>query len=206
MVPYSTGEGPPSFDIPAGACDCHMHLFDTRYPFAGKTALTHGEATAGDYQKLKRRLGTSRCVVVQPSGYGLDHRALVGGLNALGDSSRGVAVVTPDAADHELDLFSASGIVGTRFNLVQRGATDESMLEAVAARAKPLGWHIQLHLRSADLVRLADRLSQLPVPVVLDHFARIGTNEAPPKRVYAQLYRLMDTGNVWLKLSAPYIA
>ena len=71
------------------------------------------------------------------------------------------------------EVLRAHGVVGVRFNLVQAGATDESMLEHVARLIDPLGRHIQLHLVPADLIRLADRLMALPVPIVLDHFARL---------------------------------
>jgi len=197
----------PDFEVPADACDCHMHLFDTRLPFADAPQLTHGDASSPDeYRALQRRLGLSRNVIVQPSGYGRDHRVLLAGLRAFGAQARGIAVVGPDVDETELSGLSAAGVVGTRFNLVQHGATSEAMLEAVAERIRPLGWHVQLHLPSAALLRLADRLASLGVPVVIDHFARVHADPGLAQRVQACVDDLLATGRVWLKLSAPYIA
>jgi predicted TIM-barrel fold metal-dependent hydrolase len=183
-----------------------MHLFDTRLPFAAGAPLVHADASIEDYRHLQRRLGLVRNVVVQPSSYGSDHRVLLAGLSALGPAARGIAVITPDVSDEELSVLHASGVAGARFNLVQQGATDESMLEAVARRIESMGWHIQLHLHAHDLLRLADRLAELPVPIVLDHFARVQADATLAGEVSNRVERLLETGRTWLKLSAPYIA
>lgn len=205
-APHSAGRGGPGFDVPPGACDCHMHLFDTRLPFAAGAPLVYGDASADDYRRLQQRLGLTRNVIVQPSSYGHDHRVLLAGLRALGPTARGIAVIAPDVPEEDLRALQAAGVVGVRFNLVQHGATDDSMLEAVAQRIQHLGWHIQLHLHARDLLRLASRLAALPVPIVLDHFARVHADAALASQVAEQVERLLDTGHVWLKLSAPYIA
>jgi len=183
-----------------------MHLFDSRYPFADPASLKHADASVADYRQLQRRLGLERCVIVQPSSYGVDHRVLVAGLRALGESARGVAVVTPDVGADDLDTLAAHGVVGARFNWVQRGVTHESMVTAVAAKAVRLGWHLQFHLLPIDLLRLADELIALPVPVVLDHYGRAMTDPSLATAVQSRLEQLLATGKVWLKMSAPYLA
>jgi D-galactarolactone isomerase len=183
-----------------------MHLFDSRYPFADSATLKHAHASVADYRQLQRRLGLERCVIVQPSSYGVDHRVLVAGLRALGESARGVAVVTPDVGIDDLEMLAAHGVVGARFNLVQRGATHESMVSAVAEKALRLGWHLQFHLLPVDLLRLADELIALPVPVVLDHYGRAMTDPALATAMQSRLEQMLATGKVWLKLSAPYLA
>lgn len=183
-----------------------MHLFDSLFPFSELATLKHGDASVADYRQLQRRLGIERCVIVQPSSYGDDHRVLVAGLRALGESARGVAVVTPDLDDDDLETLAAHDVVGARFNLVQRGVTDESMVAAAAAQAARLGWHLQFHLLPHDLLRLADELIALPVAVVLDHYGRAMTDPSLATAVQTRLDRLLATGKVWLKLSAPYLA
>ena len=205
-APHSSGHSAPAVDMPNGSCDCHMHLFDGRFPFAGPNALKHGDASVADYQRLQQRLGLERCVIVQPSGYGSDHRVLVCGLQALGNAARGIAVVTPEVTADEVATLSAQGVVGARMNLVQRGVTDASMIEAIAGRIHPFGWHLQVHLLPQDLIGLADRLVRLPVPVVVDHYARVHTDSTIAAELRRALDRLMGTRRVWLKLSAPYIA
>lgn len=165
-----------------------MHLFDPALPFAETATLRHGEASVEHYRQLQARLGLERCVIVQPSSYGVDHRVLVAGLRQMGEAARGIAVVTPEVSDADLEMLAAHGVVGTRFNLVQRGTTNEGMVGEVAARARAFGWHLQFHLLPADLLRLEGELTALPVPVV------------------HALDRLLATGRVWMKLSAPYLA
>ncbi|MDP9877969.1 putative TIM-barrel fold metal-dependent hydrolase [Variovorax boronicumulans] len=183
-----------------------MHIFDTSLPFAPGPVLTHTDASVEDYRLLQSRLGLERNVIVQPSSYGRDHRVLLRSLRASKGLARGVAVIDPSATPEELEVLRAHGVVGVRFNLVQAGATDESMLEDVARLVEPLSWHIQLHLAPADLIRLANRLIALPVPIVLDHFARLNVDALLAGEVKTTVSRMLRSNRVWLKLSAPYIA
>ena len=66
LVPYSSGREPPSIEVPAGACDSHMHIYDSRFPVAPSATLRPPDAKVADYRLLQKRLGTSRCIVVQP--------------------------------------------------------------------------------------------------------------------------------------------
>ena len=206
QAPHTTGISSPEFRVPPNACDCHMHIFDTSLPFAPGPVLTHTNASVADYRLLQSRLRLTRNVMVQPSSYGRDHRVLLRSLRASNGLAKGVAVIDPSATPEELEVLQAHGVVGVRFNLVQTGATDEAMLEHVARLVQPLGWHIQLHLPPADLLRLADRLIALPVPIVLDHFARLNVEVSLANEVEATVSRMLSSTQVWLKLSAPYIA
>jgi len=206
QAPHTTGINPPRFPVPPGACDCHMHIFDTSLPFAPGPVLTHADASVEDYRLLQRRLRLERNVIVQPSSYGRDHRVLLRSLRASKGLAKGVAVIDPFATPEELEVLRAHGVVGVRFNMVQAGATDETMLEDVARLIEPLGWHIQLHLAPADLLRLADRLMALPVTIVLDHFARLNVDASLADKVEASVSKMLSSTKVWLKLSAPYIA
>jgi hypothetical protein len=33
-APFSSGTEPPKFKAPPNACDCHMHIYDSRFPSA----------------------------------------------------------------------------------------------------------------------------------------------------------------------------
>lgn len=206
VAPYSTGSKGPGFAVPAKACDCHMHLFDNTMPYANERVLTHGDATPQDYRKLQHRLHLQRNVLVQPSSYGRDHRVLLAGLRELGATARGVAVIDPSATRVELEELHAAGVVGVRFNLVQAGATTEAMLEDVAQLVEPFGWHVQVHAHPQDLLKMGQRLLALPVPVVIDHYARLNVEPGRSREIAALMSELLASKKVWLKLSAPYIA
>ena len=123
-VPWSAGSEPPKTEAPPQATDCHFHIYDPRFPFASTGVLKPGPATVADYRLLQKRLGTSRCVIVQPSSYGTDNRCLLDALHQLGlANARGVAVVNTTVTDHQLHEMHAAGVRGIRFNLLQAGAT-----------------------------------------------------------------------------------
>lgn len=205
-VPYSAGTARPRIAMPANACDCHMHLFDDAFPLVANAVLKPLPASIADYRKLQRRLGLTRQVIVQPSPYGLDNRLLLRELQAIGPTARGVAVVDDTVQRDALDELHRAGVRGTRFNLVQAGATHADMLEEVARRIAPLGWHLQLHMKPADFIASIDRIAALPVPVVFDHMARFATEPALQPQVQDGLRRLLAHGRTWLKLSGAYLA
>jgi ABC-type amino acid transport substrate-binding protein len=75
----ATGASQPTtrvaFPVPAGACDCHTHIFGDprRFPFATNRTYTPASASVEEIRKLHRALHTSRVVIVQPSVYGTDN-------------------------------------------------------------------------------------------------------------------------------------
>jgi D-galactarolactone isomerase len=69
QVPYSSGTEAPKLKPPANACDCHMHIYDAKYPAAPSAALKPPDALVADYKLLQKRIGTTRNVVVTPSTY-----------------------------------------------------------------------------------------------------------------------------------------
>ena len=51
---------PPRLIAPAGACDCHMHIFEPRFPPRRNTPYPPPVATVADYTRgIRDRLGLS---------------------------------------------------------------------------------------------------------------------------------------------------
>jgi hypothetical protein len=72
----STVKTPVNFDVPRGACDCHVHVFDpARFPYFSGRVYTPPEATAEDLLALQKQLHFDRVVIVQPSVYGVENAA-----------------------------------------------------------------------------------------------------------------------------------
>src|SRR5580700_12058653 len=44
-VPWSLGTEPPKLKAPPNACDCHMHIYDSRFPVAPNAKLRPPDAT-----------------------------------------------------------------------------------------------------------------------------------------------------------------
>src|SRR6218665_1808115 len=74
----------PAFEVPQGACDCHVHIFGSNeeYPFAAARPYMPSPASVDDLLALHHRLGVQRTVVVQASPQGFDNRCLVEALRA----------------------------------------------------------------------------------------------------------------------------
>ena len=211
-VPHSVGVNRPSWPLPKGACDSHMHIFDARFTPSPHWPRTPPDAPVAAYRLLQQRLGTSRAVVVTPSTYGTDNACTLDALDQLGDSARGVAVVAKDVPDDELARLAARRVRGLRVNFVSPqswGVTTPAMLETLAHKVARhpdcAGWHIQVFAHPAQIVALAPLLQTLPVPLVIDHMGRIDPAEATTAPAYRVLRRLLDGGNTWVKLSGAYM-
>jgi D-galactarolactone isomerase len=205
QVPWSSGSEAPSVKAPANACDCHMHIYDGRFPAAPYATLKPAAARVDDYRLLQRRLGTARNVVVTPSTYGTDNRCTLDALARFGDGARGVAVVDTGVTDQELRRLHDLGIRGIRFNLVQAGATTVAMLEPLSQRVNALGWHVQIHMLGDGIVEIAALLQRLPSPIIFDHLGRLPQPAGIDHPAFGVITRLIDKGRTWVKLSGAYI-
>ncbi len=204
-APFSAGHGRAPVEVPPGACDCHVHLYDSRYPPAPGAKLTPPDATAHDYRRLQQRTGTERVVFVTPSTYGTDNRPLRDALAGFGAQARGVAVIDENTSDDELRSLHGCGVRGIRLNLSLGVANTAAQIAALARRVAPLGWHLQLLAPADLLLQLAGVLEDLPVPVVFDHFARLAPSMAGSHAAHALVLGLLASGRAWVKLSGSYI-
>jgi D-galactarolactone isomerase len=203
-VPYSAGTEPPKTKAPANACDCHMHIYNARFPIAPSATLKPADALPSDYKLLQKRIGTTRNVIVTPSTYGTDNSATLDGMSQLAPNVRGVAVVDTSVSDAELKRLHGLGMRGTRFNLVQAGATTVEMLEPLAKRIHDLGWHIQINAKPELIVEIEPLLMRLPTPLVFDHLAHVPRDAGLDSPAYKTMRKLIDQGRTWVKLSGAY--
>lgn len=202
---WSSGAEAPAFSLPDGAIDCHMHIYDDRFPVAPGTALRPPNATVEQYRLLQKRLGVHRNVVVTPSTYGTDNRCTLDALKRFGANARGVAVVDSSVSDDELRNLDDGGIRAIRFNLSYPGATTLDMLAPLAARISALRWHIELVVQGARLPELESHLAALPCPLVIDHIAHVPQPGGLSSDAFRTAARLLDKGNTWITLSGPYV-
>jgi predicted TIM-barrel fold metal-dependent hydrolase len=205
-VPFSSGISKPGFALPAAACDCHMHIYDSRFPAAPTAKLRPPPATVDMYRMLQRRLGSTRNVVVTPSTYGTDNSCTLDALARFGPSARGIAVADDSISDAELKRLDRAGVRGLRFNLALGSVTTVEMIEPLARRIEPLGWHVQINMPVAELERQRALLQRLPVPAVFDHFARIPLPAGQAHPAFGLLRDLMQQGRAYIKLSGAYLA
>jgi predicted TIM-barrel fold metal-dependent hydrolase len=115
--------------------------------------------------------------------------------------------VHPTITDAQLRQMHDGGIRGLRFSQhdAHTAVTTAEMIEPLARRVGPLGWHLQLHLRGAQIVEMADLIGRLDVELVFDHMGRLPQPNAPEHAAMEVIKALLDRGRTWVKLSAPYL-
>jgi predicted TIM-barrel fold metal-dependent hydrolase len=199
-----------NFEVPPGACDCHVHVFDPKFPLAERRVYTPPPATVEDLRDLQRALRFERVVLVQPSVYGTDNSCHLDALRRLGSRARGVMVIGKDTSQNQLDEMAAIGVRGVRLNLetIVGGAFDASAAKAVLDNAieklRGRNWHIQIYTRLPILTALKDQLAQVPFPIVIDHFGRAAANEGPDQKDFDTVLDLVKSGRAYVKISASH--
>lgn len=205
-LPFHADPSKPRFAAPPGAVDAHCHVFGPGavFPFAPERKYTPSDAPKERLWALRDHLGFERNVIVQATCHGADNRALVDALQHSNGRARGVATVRRDVSDAELAALHAAGVRGVRFNFVKRlvDVLPRDALADIAARIKPLGWHIVVYCEAEELPELADFLASLPTTVVVDHMGRPDVNLPVDGPQFERFVRLMrEHGNFWSKVS-----
>ena len=119
---------------------------------------------------------------------------------------RGVATVTSEFPDAELERLDHAGIRGVRFNFVRRlvDTLPKNELATIARRIGALGWHVVVYFDAADLAEFYDFFCALPTTVIVDHMGRPDVSKSPESEEFALFMRLMrDNDNIWTKVSCP---
>jgi predicted TIM-barrel fold metal-dependent hydrolase len=196
----------PSFALPEGATDCHMHLFGTapQFPYVGDRDYTPAEAGAAAARALYDKLGIKRFVAIQPSVYGADNRCQLEFAAAVGLPFRAIVVPSSDVSDVEMTRLHEQGVRGVRYILAHPGGLDTANLERSADRARAFGWHLEFLLKPEQLIELAPRLMKLSCPVSCDHIAFIKPDLGTSQPAFEALQRLLESGHGWVKFSGAY--
>jgi predicted TIM-barrel fold metal-dependent hydrolase len=201
---------PVNFDVPAGACDCHTHIFGDpkAFPLFAGRVYTPPPALPEEQAALHKTLRIQRVVIVTPSVYGTDNSATLVGMQARGKDARGVAVIDEQTPEADLDRMGQAGVRGIRLNLATAGIDDPSVAEArlqrAIARISPRRWHIQINTNLAMIKALETSLASSPVAIVIDHFGGAQAALGDRQPGFAELVRLVQSGRAYVKISAAY--
>lgn len=198
---------------PAGAWDCHCHVFGpaARFPYAPVRSYTPEDAPLEAYLALLDRLGLAHGVLVQPSAYDRDNRAMLDALSLAPQRLRGVAVGGAELTASTLRAWHAVGVRGLRANEFRRDGKPYyqngvrlAEIEPFYSQMAELGWHLQLWLDTRDLPELLPLLARVPVPVVVDHMGRMDHRHGVDHPGFQALARGVAEGRLWAKLSGTY--
>lgn len=206
-VPNSGGTEAPKLRASANACDCHLHMYDSRFPPPGPSKRLVTNAGVAEYRLFQKRIATTRAVIVTPSAYATDNAVTLDGIAQFGSANaRGVAVINPGITDAELKKMADGGIRGIRFTLFDptTSVTSFDMIEPLAKRVNDLGWHVQLHLGGDQIVEYEALLMRIVSPIVFDHMGRLPQPQGLNHPAFGIIRRLIDKGKTWVKLSSVY--
>lgn len=200
-----------TFQLPEGACDCHVHIYGPYDRFPGQLTGRFApprEYPVEDLLALWDRLGVDRGVIVHALNAGADNEVTLDALRRFPKRLRGVAVLTGTTSDSRLDLMTDAGFRGVRVNLLRQnnvplssgGVTLEDLI-GLAPRLAERGWHAQLWIESGDLDALAEQLEKLPLTFVIDHMGRTMTDKGIAYPGFVALRERLKTGRYWCKVS-----
>jgi 2-pyrone-4,6-dicarboxylate lactonase len=162
--------------MPAGAWDCHTHIYGPfdRFPIQKGAAYTPEPAPFTALRALHERLGIAHGVLVQAAPYGIDHSAILDAIAASGGQYRGIGLIDDTVSDAQLQGLHDGGIRGIRFNLMGHlpGSRDPATLRRLAERIHALGWHALVHGELSVLLPVLEQWHTLATPLVIDHMAR----------------------------------
>jgi len=207
-IPFHPNPSKPHFKPPPGAVDAHCHVFGpaAKFPYAPERKYTPCDAPKEKLFALRDFLGFDKNVIVQASCHGKDNAALVAAILSSVGRARGVAVIGEEISDAELQRLHKAGVRGVRFNFVKRlvDFTPRDVLERIAARIAPLGWHIVVYFEMPDLPELEAFFTSLPTTVVVDHMGRPNVKKGVDDPEFQRYLHMLDRHtNIWSKVSCP---
>jgi predicted TIM-barrel fold metal-dependent hydrolase len=199
----------PRTAVPAGAWDCHFHVFT-----GADGGIDHGLLSPArnydpppvgraEIERLHDRLGFARGVIVQGSVYGTDNGAMLAALRAANGRYRGIAVIDAATPERTLDDLADAGVRGVRVNVLYGGGVGFAVGRAIEARVRARGWHIQLLIDIAKPEVDWDWLDAASVPLVFDHFGHFDARLGPQSPGFRKMLALVRDGRAWVKITGP---
>ncbi len=213
MISAQTHEKPPAAGTGArrlcSGVDSHAHVIRRGYRMVPDRRYTPGyDATAEQYLSMLDANGLSHGLLVQPSFYGTDNSCLLDALREGGARLRGVAVVDPEIAEHEMWTLDALGIVGVRLNLIGKAMPrfSEAPWPVFFRRAASLRWHVEVQCPASGLPAALEPMLACGVDVIVDHFALPDPLRGARDPAFADFLALGRRRSIWVKISAHYRA
>ena len=201
---------PVRFALPAGACDCHTHIFGDaqHFPQAADRVYTPEPASIEEMRALHRALRMERVVIVQPSIYATDNACTLDAVRQLGSRARAVAVIDDQVSAAALDAMHEAGVRGIRINLATSGQTDPAAaghrLQTAVEQLKGRPWHIQMYTTLPIVDAIRDQVAASPIPVVFDHFGGAQASLGTGQPGFDALLTLVRSGKAYVKISGAY--
>lgn len=215
-APKSKAESAGLAPIETGAIDAHVHVWTPdveKYPLASGFSLKDMAPASFTPEELfehARPCGVARITLIQMSFYRFDNSYMLDTMRKYPGVFSGVAVIDENDPHPESKMkeLKRQGVRGFRLFPAQRKAETffsaagmDAMWKAGAAE----GLAMCLLINPRDLPFANKMCQKFPdTTVVIDHFARIGVDGRLPDDELANLCKLADLKNTYVKVSAFY--
>jgi predicted TIM-barrel fold metal-dependent hydrolase len=187
--------------------DCHAHVWGPDMPFSPaawtRPAYTY---TAEDWLADLGRHGIEHGVIAAASLFGTYNDYTLAAL-ARHPNLRGTAILDWDADDALLADLRASGIVGVRLQWLTLAALPDfagAEFQGFCHRLRDHGLHIHLNIAGDRLGEVAAAITGAGVRLVLDHYGWHDFDLGLAAPSYLEMVRLLEGGQVWVKLSSGF--
>jgi predicted TIM-barrel fold metal-dependent hydrolase len=187
-----------------------MHVFGPydRFPVAESGAYALPLADRVAHEDVLGVLGIDHALLIQPSPYGTDHRALLDAIAQSAGRHLGIGSCDGSATAETLCDLRAKGIVGLRF-VAMRGPNGgrypgtQGLEELAKLREKiaDAGIHVHLWADAETGAEVALSFAPSSGPVVLDHLAGLSAGDRPGTYAFDRVADALATGHVWVKLT-----
>lgn len=198
---------PPATPLPAGAWDCHAHVFGPfdRFPVLAERRYEPPLAPAEDYLEMLDTVGFANGVIVHASAKGFDMANVADALARRRDRLVGVAVVSPEADDRAFARLHEQGFRAVRFteNAGHAGRSPGTLyfddLRRLAPRLKEMGWHAQIWGRCDLVMGNRAELESYGIPLMFDHLGYVEAAKGVEGEAFQAFLKWLPTGDFWVK-------
>ncbi len=199
-----------SWPLPAGAVDCHTHVFGPpdRFPSSIASIYPLPETPFEVHKATMDAAGFARAVLIQPAPYAQDVSPMADALQRAGGRLCGVASARSDVDDAQLSRMNGAGVRALRFLEARTPAGDRypgsveiDELAPLAERMKALGWHVELWSTLDQFLDFWPALEKHGLPIVLDHMGGFDAKRGVDDPAFQRLLGLVGEGAVSVKLT-----
>jgi predicted TIM-barrel fold metal-dependent hydrolase len=201
---------PPRNRQPAGAVDCHSHVFGPydRYALVNPPNYAPPEAPVERHLEMLDTVGNAHGVLVQPAAYGFDTTLMQYAIAESDGRLRGIGLGGPELKAGEIRQMDNAGIRGLRFvDMLDHlgrpfiGAVSANAVLEMGARMADAGWHPELWAKIDHHVEVIPKLIPFGMPIVLDHLGGFDPAKGVDDPAFQKLLGFVADGHVWIKTS-----
>lgn len=187
--------------------DTHAHVFHRRLQLSPQRRYTPAyDAWPATYLDLMDQHGIAHGVLVPISILGSNNRFVIETVQTSGGRLKGFAALDPARGANQVAELAAQGLIGMRLNLAGQPAPDltQGYWPAILRECKRHQWIAELNDSASRLPQTVAPLLAAGLRVVLDHFGQPDKCLGVDDPGFAEVCNLGASGQVWVKLSAPY--